>query len=98
MGKDDAKVAYLVDECSFTRKKFQTLMEILSRENAHYFVLKILKPFLIAQIKLIQLDDKVVNYIFNYYPKGVKGYELWEVEYGGSKFIIYRCITFSESR
>lgn len=33
---------------------------------------------------------------FNGYPRGRKGYELLEVELGGSKFINHEYITFSE--
>lgn len=31
------------------------------------------------------------------YPKVVKGYNMWQVEYEGSKFIIIRDITFNEN-
>lgn len=41
---------------------------------------------------------KFWDFVFNGYPRGTKGYKMLEVEPGGSKFIKYICITFSESR
>lgn len=32
--------------------------------------------------------------VFNNFPEHENGYILWELEVGGSKFIIIRCITF----
>ena len=36
--------------------------------------------------------------IFIGYPEGEKGYKLWKMEPGGSKFIISRDVTFDETR
>lgn len=45
---------------------------------------------------ILQLYDKVINCVFNGYPRSDKGYEPLEVEHEWSKFIINKCITFSE--
>lgn len=47
------------------------------------------------QIKLFQLDVKVVKCLVDYLEGGV-GYKMLEVEPGESKFIITGCITFRE--
>lgn len=49
----------------------------------HYFILKVVKALPIDQIKLIQLYGKIVNYVFNGYSRGRKGYEHWEVKFEG---------------
>lgn len=38
-------------------------MKVWGRKNVTYFVFKVVKVLSIAQIKLIQLDGKVVNYV-----------------------------------
>lgn len=44
-----------------------------------YFILKDVKMFPIAQIKLIHLNGKIVYIIFNGYTISEKDYKLWEV-------------------
>lgn len=61
-----------------------------------YYHLKFVEILFIYQIKLIHPDGKVVNRIFYDFPIDEKGYELWELEFGGSKFNIQICITFTE--
>lgn len=63
-----------------------------------YSILKVDKTFLIVQIKLTRLDGKIVDCVFIGYPRGIKGYELIGVKYGGSKFINYISNSFNESR
>lgn len=59
--------------------------------------MKVIQTLLIDQIKLIELDGKVVNYVFNIYIRGDDGYKLWVMKHGGSKFTNCGCITFNES-
>lgn len=58
--------------------------------------MKVIITLPIDKIKLIQLDIKIVNYVFNSYPRSDKGYKLWLVEYGGQKFTNRECITLNE--
>lgn len=60
--------------------------------NLHYF--EDHKNFSFDQIKPIQLDGKVVDYVLNGYLRGVKGYEMLGVEPRGFKFINQIHITF----
>ncbi|MCI83727.1 hypothetical protein A2U01_0105003, partial [Trifolium medium] len=39
-----------------------------------------------------------VKCVFIGYPEGVKGYKLWKIEPGGSKFIISKDVTFDETQ
>lgn len=68
-----------------------------SRKIVTYFVFQVAKTLFIDQIKLIQLDCKVIDCVFNGYPRGRKGYEMLGVEHRGSKLISYRCVIFSKS-
>lgn len=44
-------------------------MEVWSRKHVHYSILKVIKSYLIDQIKLNELDGKVMNCVFNVYPR-----------------------------
>lgn len=70
------KATYLVDMCSFTRIDLQTLLKVWIRKTVTYYVLKVVKALHIVKNKSIQLDDKVVNYVFNDYPRDRKSYDL----------------------
>lgn len=43
-------------------------MEVQGRNIVTYSVLKVVKTFLIEQIKPFQLGGKVMDYVFNEYP------------------------------
>lgn len=58
-------------------------MKGCSRKHVNYFDLKVIKAFNNSRIKPIQFDGKVVNWVFNLYPKFEKCYELWEVKSRG---------------
>lgn len=72
-------------------------MVVSSRKYENYSYSKVLKTFLVDQIKSNQLDGKFGDYVVNGNPRQMKVYELLGIEPGGSKFINCRWITFSES-
>lgn len=74
-------------------------MKFWSSKPINYSILKAFKAFFIEKINIIYLGGKLVNYVFNGYPIGGKGYELWEVESGIWRIKVHhcRCIMFSES-
>lgn len=72
-------------------------MKVWKRKTITYSILKVIKTFFIDHIYPIQLDRKVVDCVFNDYPRGGKDYELLKAGPGGSKFINYDYITFHES-
>lgn len=59
--------------------------------------MKVVKILLIEEIKSTQFDGKVMDRVFNGYPRGMKSYELLRVKYGGLKFINRGRIIFNES-
>lgn len=96
-GKPSGKVTYLIDKCSFTLIDFEMPMKAWNRKLLDYSNLKVFRTFLFAHININQVVTKDVNYVFIGYPKGDKGHKLWDVKLGGSKFIINKYITFSET-
>lgn len=46
-------------------------MEVRSWKIITYYVLKVIINLLINQIKSIQLEDKVMDYVINAYPRGM---------------------------
>jgi len=60
--------------------------------------LKVFGALAFAHVRQDKLDARAVKCIFIGYPEGVKGYKLWKMEPGGSKFIISRDVTFDETR
>jgi len=72
-------------------------MEVWSGRPADYSNLKVFGALAFAHVRQDKLDARVVKCIFIGYPEGVKGYKLWKMEPGGSKFIISRDVTFDET-
>jgi len=72
-------------------------MEVWSGRPADYSNLKVFGVLAFAHVKQDKLNARAVKCIFMGYPKGVKGYKLWKMEPGGSKFIISRDVTFDET-
>jgi len=60
--------------------------------------LKVFRALAFAHVRQDKLDARAVKCIFIGYLKGVKGYKLWKMELGGSKFIISRDVAFDETR
>jgi len=89
---------YLINRCPSTRIDLKTPMEVWSGKLADYSNSKVFGALAFAHVKQDKLDARVVKCIFIGYPEGVKGYILWKMEPGGSKFIISRDVTFDETR
>lgn len=87
--KADGKEAYMIKMYLFIGIDFQTLMEVWSRNIVTYYVLKVVKTFLIDQIKKTKLNGCL---------RSMKSYAMLGVEPRGSKCINHRDITFSKSR
>ncbi|CAJ2646442.1 unnamed protein product [Trifolium pratense] len=90
--------AYLINRCPSTGIDLKTPMEVWSGKPADYSNLKIFGALAFAHVKQDKLDARAVKCVFIGYPEGVKGYKLWKMEPGGSKFIISRDVTFDETR
>ena len=60
--------------------------------------MKVFGALTFAHVRQDKHDARAVKCIFIGYPEGVKGYKLWKMESGGSKFIISRDVTFDETR
>jgi len=73
-------------------------MEVWSGRPADYSNLKVFGALAFARVKQDKLDARAVKCIFIGYPEGVKGYKLWKMDPGGSKFSISRDVTFDETR
>jgi len=73
-------------------------MEVCCGRPAYYSNLKVIGALAFAHVRQDKLDARAVKRIFIGYPKGVKGYKLWKMEPGGSKFINSRDVTFDETR
>ncbi|CAJ2678716.1 unnamed protein product [Trifolium pratense] len=82
--------AYLINRCPSTGIDLKTPMEVWSGKPADYSNLKIFGALAFAHVKQDKLDARAVKCVFIGYPEGVKGYKLWKMEPGGSKFIISR--------
>jgi len=65
-------------------------VEVWSGRPTDYSNLKVFRALAFAHVKQDKLDARVVKCIFIGYSEGVKGYKLWKMEPGGSKFIISR--------
>lgn len=79
-GKASPKAAFLVGRSSFTRVNFQTPKVVYSINLENYSYTKVAKTLLVDRIKSNQHNDKVVDYVFNGYPKRSKDYKLLGVE------------------
>ncbi|CAJ2642413.1 unnamed protein product [Trifolium pratense] len=90
--------AYLINRCPSTGIDLKTPMEVWSGKPADYSNLKIFGALAFAHVKQDKLDARAVKCVFIGYPEGVKGYKLWKMEPGGSKFIISRDVTFDVTR
>ncbi|GAU10233.1 hypothetical protein TSUD_417410 [Trifolium subterraneum] len=90
--------AYLINRCPSTGIDLKTPMEVWSDKPTDYSNLKIFGALAFARVKQDKLDARVVKCVFIGYPNGVKGYKLWKMGPGGSKFIISRDVTFDETR
>ena len=86
---------YLINKCPSTGINLKTPMKVWSGRPTDYSNLKVFGALVFAHDKL---DARAVKCVFIGYPKGVKGYKLWKMEPGGSKFIISRDVTFDETR
>jgi len=73
-------------------------MEVWSRKPTEYSNLKVFGALAFAHVRQDKLDARSMKCIFIGYPEGVKGYKLWKMKPGGSKFIISRDVTFDETR
>ncbi|KAK2414224.1 cysteine-rich RECEPTOR kinase [Trifolium repens] len=90
--------AYLINRCPSTGIDLKTPMEVWSGRPCDYSNLKIFGCLAFAHIKQDKLDARAVKCVFIGYPDGVKGYKLWMMGPGRSKFIISRDVTFDETR
>ncbi|WJX64387.1 hypothetical protein P8452_49170 [Trifolium repens] len=90
--------AYLINRCPLTGIDLKTPMEVWSGRPCDYSNLKIFGCLAFAHIKQDKLDARAVKCVFIGYPDGVKGYKLWMMGPGRSKFIISRDVTFDETR
>jgi ATP-binding cassette subfamily B (MDR/TAP) protein 1 len=90
--------AYLINRCPSTGINLKTPMEVWSGRPSDYSNLKIFGCLAFAHIKQDKLDARAVKCVFIGYPDGVKGYKLWMMGPGRSKFIISRDVTFDETR
>ena len=98
LGEAVCTATYLINKCPSTGIDLKTPMEVWSGRPANYSNLKVLGALAFAHVRQDKLDGRVVKCIFIGYPEGVKGYKLWKMEHGGSKFIISRDVTFDETR
>ena len=96
-GEVVSTATYLINKCPSTGIDLKTPMEVWSGRPADYSNLKVFGALTFAHIKQDKLDTRDVKCIFIGYPEGVKGYKLWKMEPGGSKFIISRDVTFDET-
>ncbi|CAJ2674023.1 unnamed protein product [Trifolium pratense] len=90
--------AYLINRCPSTGIDLKTPMEVWSGKPADYSNFKIFGALAFAHVKQDKLDARAVKCVFIGYLEGGKGYKLWKMEPGGSKFIISRDVTFDETR
>ncbi|KAK2447548.1 secreted RxLR effector protein [Trifolium repens] len=97
-GEAVSTAAYLINRCPSTGIDLKTPMEVWSGRPADYSNLKVFGALAYAHVRQDKLDAKAVKCVFIGYPEGVKGYKLWKMEPGGSKFIISRDVTFDETR
>ncbi|KAK2454519.1 hypothetical protein QL285_002067 [Trifolium repens] len=98
LGEAVSIAAYLINRCPSTGIDLKTPMEVWSGRPADYSNLKVFGALAFAHVKQDKLDARAVKCVFIGYPEGVKGYKLWKMEPGGSKFIISRDVTFDETR
>ena len=89
--------AYLINRYPSTGIDLKTSMEVWSGIPADYSNLKVFGALAFAHVKHDKLDARAVKCIFIGYPEGVKGYKLWKMEPGGSKFIISSDVAFDET-
>ncbi|WJX42094.1 hypothetical protein P8452_29365 [Trifolium repens] len=97
-GEAVSTAAYLINRCPSTGIDLKTPMEVWSGRPADYSNLKVFGALAYAHVRHDKLDARAVKCVFIGYPEGVKGYKLWKMEPGGSKFIISRDVTFDETR
>lgn len=76
-GNRGTKASYRGTKASY---RVNILIEVWISKTKTYCVLKVVKALSITKIKLIQLDGKLMNYVFNFYLESGKGYELCKVE------------------
>ncbi|MCI30598.1 retrovirus-related pol polyprotein from transposon tnt 1-94, partial [Trifolium medium] len=93
-GEAVTTAAYLINICPSTGIDLKTPMEVWSGRPADYSNLKVFRSLAFAHIRQDKLDARAEKCVFLGYPEGVKGYRLWKMEPGGSKFIISRDVTF----
>lgn len=87
-GNTRDKESYLVYKCTITWIDFKTPMAVWSRKSVDYSNLKIFKILVFVHIKLDKIDIKNIKCVFISYPEFEKYYKLWDVKFGGLKFII----------
>jgi len=98
LGEAISTARYLINRSPSTRKDLKTPMEVWNGRPTNYSNLKVFEALAFAHVKQDKLDHRTVKCIFIGYLEGVKGYKLWKMEPGGSKFIIIRDVTFDETR
>lgn len=86
---------FLINRCPSSANDFKTPMEKWSGQLAQYQSLKVFGCLAYAHTRQDKLDVNAIKYVFFFYPEGVKGYKLWNLEPIGPRYIISRDVVFN---
>lgn len=88
----------MVNRCPSSAINFKTPVERWKDKPADYSNLRVFGCLAYVHFKQDKLDARAIKCIFIGYPKGVKGYKVWNLEANGPRCFNSRDVTFVETK